>query len=214
MNATSTVTPTISPACGQQMITIYDARGEKVAAFCGSGNFPNGTSFSMTLSGYSQNGNGPGGTIAIYLNGQTVATWTSTDLAGNLVPDGFYHIVVVETTVNGNVILLERETYISTYHGEQVLLLAMPNIGHPGDMINFVASFNGVPGNNQSKIKIYATDGELIKSLGIYDGTASWDVKNVNGIFVASGVYIAVLDGIDPTSGQKLTSVKKILITH
>lgn len=196
------------------MITIYDERGEKVASFCGSGVFPNGTNFSMTLSSFNPNPNGPGGTISIYLNGQVIATWNVTDTAGNLVPNGFYQFLVLETTSNGNVVQLERTTFIPTYHGETVSLLVLPNIGHPGDILRFIASFAGIPADNQSKIKLYTVAGELVQTLGITAGTASWDLRNPNGFTVASGIYIAVLDGIDPTSGQKLTQIKKILVTH
>lgn len=168
----------------------------------------------MTLSNFVPNPNGPGGTISIYLNGQVIAVWNVTDGAGNLVPNGFYQFVVVETTNNGNVIQLEGEAYISTNHGEEVSLLVLPNIGHPGDILKFIASFNGIAADNQSMIKIYSVDAELVKALVISSGSASWDLKNINGFTVASGVYIAVLDGIDPASGQKLTQSKKILITH
>jgi hypothetical protein len=193
---------------------IYDERGEKVASVCGSAVFPNGTNFSLALSAFVPNPNGPGGTISIYLNGQLIATWNVTDTAGNLVPNGFYQFLLMETTGDGNTVQLERDAFISTYHGEQVSLLILPNVAHPGDILKFIASFAGIPADNQSKIKIYTTAGELVQTLGISAGTASWDLKNINSFTVVSGIYIAVLDGIDPAGGQKLSQVKKILVTH
>lgn len=185
-----------------------------MASVCGSAVFPNGTNFSMALSTFVPNPNGPGGTISIYLNGQLIATWNVTNTAGNLVPNGFYQFLLLETTSDGNTIQLERDAFISTYHGEQVSLLVLPNVAHPGDILKFIASFAGIPADNQSKIKIYTTAGELVQTLGISAGTASWDLRNINNFTVVSGVYIAVLDGIDPAGGQKLSQVKKILVTH
>jgi hypothetical protein len=185
-----------------------------VASICGSVVFPSGTNFSMSLSNFAPNPNGPGGSITIYLNGQVVASWNVTDSAGNLVPNSFYHFVVLETTPDGNTVQLERDAFITTYHGESVSLLALPNVGHPGDIIKFEASFAGIPADNQSKINLYATDGELIEILQISSGASSWDLRNLNGQIVASGIYIAVLDGVDPSSGQKLSQIKRLLVTH
>ncbi len=168
----------------------------------------------MTLSNFAPNPNGPGGTITINLNGQAVATWNVTDAAGNLVPNGFYQFAVLETTGNGTEVQLVRDAYISTYHGEAVSLLVSPNIGHPGDILKFIASFAGIPADSQSKIMIYAVDGELVETLRLTGGMASWDLKNMNGLTVSSGIYVAVLDGIDPVSGQALSQIKKVLVTH
>ncbi len=185
-----------------------------MASICWSVEFPYGTNFSMVISDFLPNTKGTGGTILIYLNGQIIATWNVTDSAGRLVPNGFYHFVVLETTKDGNTVQLERDAFISTYHGESVSLLALPNIGHPGDTIKFNASFAGIAGDSQSKIKIYMTDGELVQILEVSAGGASWDLRNVNGQIVASGLYFAVLDGVDPVGGQKLSQTKKILVTH
>jgi hypothetical protein len=196
------------------VIKIYDERGEKVATICGSASLSNAATFSMNLSNFVPNPNGPGGTISVYLDGQLVGVWNATDDAGNLVPNGYYHFVLQEHTNNGGVVQLERDAFIPTYHGESVSLLALPNVGHPGDILKLTASFAGIPADSQSKIKIYATSGELVQNLPISGGVASWDLKNANGQIVASGVYVVVLDRIDPSSGQKLSKITKILVTH
>jgi hypothetical protein len=168
----------------------------------------------MSLSTFTPNPTGPGGTISILLNGKVVAVWTAVDSAGNFVPNSYYHFVILETTADGNTVQLERDAFISTFHGESVTLVVMPNLVHPGDFVKFNASFAGVPADSQSKIKIYTIGGELVQTLGLPAGTASWDLKNLGGQMVSTGIYIAVLDGRDPASGIKLRKVAKILVTH
>lgn len=168
----------------------------------------------MSLSNFVPNPNGPGGTISIYLSGQIVATWNGTKDNGDLIPNGFYHFVLVEHLGDGNTVQLERDAFISTYHGEAISLVAWPNITHPGQTVTFNASFAGTPVDSQSKMKIYSADGELVQTIAFTTGTALWNAKNLSGQMVASGVYLAVLDGVDPLSGQSLTKVVKVLVTH
>jgi hypothetical protein len=168
----------------------------------------------MTLSAFSPNANGPGGTISINLNGQLVGTWNATNDGGNLVPNGYYHFVLQEHMNDGNVVQMERDAFITTFHGEAVMLTAWPNVGHPGDTIKFSASFAGTPADNIGKIRLYTASGELVQTLPISGGAASWDLKNSEGDVLSSGIYLAVLYGVDPQSGQKLGKVIKILVTH
>lgn len=168
----------------------------------------------MTLSNFAPNPNGPGGTITIFLNGQTVGVWNATTDGGALVPNGFYHFVLVEHTSDGTTVQMERDAFISTFHGESVFLVAAPNLVRFGNVVDFNASFAGIPADNQSKIKIYSMNGELVRMLVLSLGTASWDIRNNSGQAVASGLYLAVLDGIDPVSGQSLTKIVKVLVTH
>jgi hypothetical protein len=196
------------------MVSIYDERGELVSTVCGALSFSNGATFSMTVSNFVPNPNGPGGTISIYLNGQMVGTWNATNSNGNWVPNGFYHFVLLEHASGGSIVQMERDAFISTYHGELVTLIAWPNVVHPGDAVNFTASFAGIPADNQSKIKIYATDGELVQTVTLNAGSATWDLRNSSGQMVASGVYLAVLDSVDPSTGQGLNKIVKVLLTH
>lgn len=168
----------------------------------------------MTLSNFVPNPNGPGGTISIYLNGQTVGTWNATTDGGAWVPNGFYHFVLVEHANDGGTVQMERDAFISTFHGEAISLVAAPNIARPGDTVHFNASFAGTRADGQSRMKIYSTDGELIRTLVFVSGAVPWDLKNTSGQTVASGVYVAVLDGMDPLNGQSLNKIVKVLVTH
>lgn len=109
---------------------------------------------------------------------------------------------------------MERDAFIATFHGESISLIAWPNFAHPGGTVNFTASFAGTPANNQSKIKIYTADGELVQTVTLNAGSSTWDLRNASGQTVASGVYLAVLDGIDSASGQALNKTVKVLVTH
>lgn len=183
-------------------------------SLCGTLSFPAGTTFSMALSSFVPNPSGTGGTINILLNGQIVATWNAIDSNGTIVPNGYYHFVIEEHSTDGNTVFLERDAFIAPNNNQLVDLVAMPNVGHPGDIIRFAASFAGTAADGQSKIRIYAVSGELVQTLQISNGTSSWNLVNSNYQTVASGVYIVVLDGLNPLNGQKCSKTVKVLVTH
>jgi len=182
-----------------------------VGETCGNLIFPPGTAFSMTLSAFVPDPSGVGGTITIYLNGQVVAVWDALDLKGDLVPNGHYHFVLEETDAQGRVILLERDAYIGARMGETSSLSALPNISVGGVNVIFTASLTGIPADAQSRIKLYTTGGELIRTLTPSAGTAVWDLANRSGRTVASGLYLAALEG-PGAAGDKLHKVIKVLV--
>jgi hypothetical protein len=197
-------------------VNIYDQRGEKVMTLCGSIVFSGGIQFSMSLSDFTPDPSGLGGQITIFLNGQAITNWDAKDQKGNWVPNSFYHFVMEEHSTDGNRVLLERDAYIAPYRGQAVLLTAWPNVAASGGSILFTASFAGTPANDQSRIKVYAVSGELVKTLtpSLPSGTVSWNLDDFEGRGVASGLYVVALDGIDWTNGRKLQKVVKVMITH
>ena len=196
------------------MVRIYDERGEMVAQLCGSLIFPEGTGFSMSVSGFTPNAAGPGGTIAIYLNGQVVTTWDATDKNGNRVPNSYYHFVIEEHTAEGRTVVLARDAFVASNHEGEVSLTARPNIGRAGGTMLFSASFAGVPADEQSNIRIYTVAAELVRTIKLSNGTATWSLETEEGTPAATGVYLAVLDGINPTNGQKLVKITKVSVLH
>ena len=56
-------------------------------------------------------------------------------------------------------------------------------------------------------IKIFSVSGHLVRDLGTVSGTASWDVKNDDGDFVASGIYLYLI-----TDGQGTKDRGKIVV--
>ena len=168
----------------------------------------------MSLSPFVPNPDGPGGAISVFLNGQLVGTWNATNNNGILVPNGQYHFVLLEHGADGNTVQMERDAFIPTFHGEPVAFSAWPNSGEPGDVIKFNASFAGTPADGQSTIKVYAVSGELVQTVPISNGAASWNLRNADGSSLSSGLYLAVLDGVDPRNGQGFHKVVKILVNH
>ena len=135
------------------------------------------------------------------------------DNAGNVVPNGTYHIVVEEHFPDGTVEVLAQNASIDPYTGQEtVVLVAAPNFVHSGDgPVSFTCSYAGNPADARSHIKIYNLAGELVNDLPVASGTAAWNLTTSGNEPIASGIYLAVLDGIDPVSGQHLTKTSKIL---
>jgi hypothetical protein len=67
---------------------------------------------------------------------------------------------------------------------------------------NRFVTFRHLP--NQCTIKLYSLDGSLIRTLRKNDNnsTMNWDLKNVESVPIASGLYIALIDV--PNVGQKI----------
>jgi hypothetical protein len=206
------VTPT--PALvNQQVIRIYDTRGELVRLLNGVSAFRSTDVLTLSLSAFVPTSPQPGGSLNIEINGQVIGTWNALDNAGNVVPNGIYHIVVEEHFPDGTVMILAQNASVDPFTGQETAkLVAAPNMAHPGDPpIHFTASYAGTPADGRSQIKIYSLDGELVNELSVAGGTATWDLTTQRHEPIASGLYLAVLDGIDPMSGQHLTKTAKIL---
>jgi hypothetical protein len=211
-----TATPTITPALvNQQTIEIFDIRGELVLTLKGTSTFSETGPFSLSLSTFVPLVNAPGGSLNISINGVVVAAWNATDQSGQLVPNGVYHISVTEKFPDGSSLNMAQNAPVDPYSNQTaVYFKAMPNMVHSGDVVKFSASFAGIVADGQSKIKIYDLAGELIASLFVQNGASNWDLTDSKNQIVASGIYLAVLDGTDPASGQHLTKVLKILVTR
>ena len=186
-----------------------------VATLCGNILFPAGTAYSATLSSFVPSTSGLGGTITIYLNNQIVAVWNGLDTHGQLVPNGFYHFKIIQNTPEGNTVVLERDAYIAAETGAGGLQMsARPNIAHPGDTVTILASFSGVSPDSQCKIKIYDMAGELLETLNLSNGTATWDLRNAQDQELGTGLYLVAFDGKDPVWGNPVRKAVKFLFSH
>jgi hypothetical protein len=197
------------------VVNVFDDRGELVANLCGNTTFPAGSTYSATLSAFVPSPSGLGGAITIYINSQPVAVWNGLDTKGQLVPNGFYHFSIVENTPDGNKVVMARDAFIATETGTSGLQMsARPNVAHTGDLVTILASFSGTPPDSQSKIRIYDVAGELLNTLSIMNGTATWNLKNQAGDILGTGVYFAVFDGNDPVSGNPVRKSVKVSFIH
>ena len=210
---TPAVTVTASPACDQEVVKIFDERGELVKTLCGTLTVSQSVTFTFTVSKFTPNSTGLGGTLTFYVNGQAIATWDATDKNGKLVPNSFYYLILEQRLTDGTLARRERDIFISTTtQTSTVQLLAYPNIAHTGGSISLSAVFAGNPADSRSKIKIYAVSGELVKTMELNAGQASWDLTNGQGSFVSSGVYLISLDGVDVNNGNQVKKVIKVVV--
>jgi hypothetical protein len=196
-------------------VNVFDDRGELVATLCGNATFPKGSSYSSALSSFVPNPSGLGGAITIYLNNQAIAVWNALNSKGQVVPNGFYHFTIIETTLDGNTVVMAHDAYIATETGAAGLqLTARPNLAHPGDLVLILVSLSGNTPDSLSKIKIYDVAGELLKTLSLVNGATSWNLRNQTGDEVGAGVYLAVFEGTDPASGNPVRKAVKIMYIH
>ena len=169
--------------------------------------------FTFTMSHFTPSSTGQGGTLTFYVNGQAIATWDATDKNGNRVPNSFYHVVLEQRVLDVSLARRERDIFISTTtQTSAVQLLAYPNIAHTGGSISLSAAFAGNPADSRSNIKIYAVSGELVKTMELNSGQASWDLTNSQGSLVSSGVYLIFLDGVDVNTGNSASKVIKVVV--
>jgi hypothetical protein len=166
----------------------------------------------MTLSTFVPDPMGAGGLLTIFLNGSPLATWDGMGLNGEWVPNGHYHFVLEVDLGSGQEVILERDAYIGPRGKAVVSLTASPNVSTGGAIV-LSGSLSGIPADGQSRIKLYTVGGELLRTLVPSLGTVSWDLRSASGKAVASGVYLAVLEGPGPT-GDLVRGVVKVLVVR
>ena len=207
------MTLTSSLSCDQEVVKIFDERGELIKTLCGTLTAPQSVTFTFTMSNFTPSSTGQGGTLTFYVNGQAIATWDVADKNGNRVPNSFYHVVLEQRVLDGSLYRKERDIFISTVtKTASVQLAAYPNIAHAGGSINLSAVFAGNPADSRSKIKIYSVSGELVKTMRLNAGQAFWDLTNAQGQSVSSGIYLIVLDGVDVNTGNPASKVIKVVV--
>lgn len=167
----------------------------------------------LTVSSFVPNPTAPGGTLSLGLNGQIIATWNATDHDGQVVPNGLYQLVITQAFTNGTTTTLERSVYVSTYNRtSQVQMTARPNIVLNGAPVSLTASVGNQPVQGAGVFKVYATDGELLKTLDAANGQGVWDLTTLRGGKVVSGLYLIALDALDPQTGIPVRKAVKVLV--
>ena len=154
-----------------------------------------------------------GGSMTLYVNGQAAAVWDGKDGAGNMVPSSFYHLVLVQDFTDGTFARLEKDVFIAPIgQAASVLLKALPNLAHSDEKIFITAIFGAVPADERSFVKVYTVDGERVKVLPLSHGQTVWDLTNNQGQEVSSGIYLILLDGMDPASGVPARKTIKVVV--
>lgn len=196
-----------------ETINIFDEQGESVRQLCGTGIFPEDTNLVLSFGAYQPVPGGSGGLLSILVNGTVVAVWNSANQQGSLVPNGFYQVQVTQFTNPTNPTVIEKAVYIDPIHYQTpIQLSASPNIAGEGTVVVFKSHIQGVPaGPGNEPLRIYTLTGELVKTLPWENGQTSWDMTNLPGQTVASGLYLAVEEATDAVSGDKIHRTVKVL---
>jgi hypothetical protein len=156
---------------------------------------------------------GPGGSLTLTLNGQVLAVWDATDSRGQVVPNGFYHLILTQTFTDGTQIVLNRGVYVDPYsQATEAQMLVGPNVVHPGATVEVSGQVEGNPVEGAGVFKVYALDGELLKTLDAVNGQASWDLTTREGKQVASGLYLIVMNVMDPKTNSPATKTAKVAV--
>jgi hypothetical protein len=151
--------------------------------------------------------------LVLFLNGKTLATWNATDNNGTVVPNGFYHLVLTQTFTNVTSAQYQTTVYVGTLsRTAPVQLSAQPNIVTSGGNIRLLGMVDGLPVTGSRVLKLYDTNRELIKTLDMSGGQAVWDLTNAVGQEAGSGLFLIVLDTVDPQTGSPAQKVIKVVV--
>ncbi len=208
-----TLTPSVTASCGSETVGIFDQRGEMVKTLCGLLPAMNPQNLNLTVSTFVPNASGVGGILTLSLNGKVLAFWDATDSNGKVVPNGFYHLVVTQVFTDGTSLQLQKTVYVGPLsRTAQVQLSAQPNIAYAGGTIHLLAVVDGVPVNGSHVLKLFDTNREAVKTLDMSDGQAVWDLTSAAGQEVSSGLYLIVLDTVDPATGNPARKTIKVVV--
>lgn len=167
----------------------------------------------MAVSTFAPDPSAPGGTLTLTLNGKVMAVWDAMDHLGRVVPNGFYHLVITQALADGTQVVLNRAVYVNPHAQKaQIQLSAYPNLVSSGAPVQVSASVEGNPAEGADLIKIYAMNGELLKTLDLVNGQAVWDLTNKEGKQVASGLYFIVFDVLDPATRAEAHKAVKVVV--
>jgi hypothetical protein len=194
------------------VIHIFDSRGELVRTLCGE--LPNPAANPVLgAATFHPNPSGEGGSLTILLNGQSLAVWDVTDQKGNLVPNGYYFLTLTQPLQDGSTVDLKWTVYIGASSSVPgVEFSARPNLIQGGGPARFSVVFPGGPADSRSVIRIYTVGGERVRLLDLSAGTVSWDLRNENQEMVSSGLYLAVLDGVEVGTGVRVKKTIRLVI--
>ena len=165
------------------------------------------------ISPFAPDPSAPGGTLTLTLNGKVMAAWNAEDHSGKVVPNGFYHLIITQELTDGTQMALNRSIYVNPYaKTAQIQLSAYPNLVSSGGPVNISASLEGSPAEGADLIKVFAMNGELLKTLDLTNGQAVWDLTNREGKTVASGLYFIGFDILDPATGTDAHKIVKVVV--
>lgn len=151
--------------------------------------------------------------MTLYLNGQVLAVWNATGSNGQVVANGFYHLTLTQAFTDGAQVVLNQAVFVDPYAlTARVAMTVAPNLVYSGGSVQMAAQVEGSPVQGAGAFKIYTVNGERLRALDAVNGQATWDLANQQGEQVASGLYLVVLDVMDPVTGQPAHKIAKVVV--
>jgi hypothetical protein len=211
-SVTSTPTGTLTPACGTGTVKIFDARGELVLVLCGGLLSPVPQSLDLADPKFMPALSGNGGAVTFFVNGQAAGVWDGKDGKGRSVPEGFYQVQLEQAFTDGTSATSSASLRVSYTKAPGIALSASPNLVYAGGSVQFTASWAGAPPPDGTSLRVHAITGEKVRVLSLLGGLATWDLKNLAGREVSSGVYLIRLEGPEGAPSRTLSRTVKIIV--
>jgi hypothetical protein len=209
---TFTPSPTATAPAVSQIVEIFDTRGELIRQLTGTNLYPNPSELTLILSPFVPSASGQGGSVTVSLNQQVVTVWDIRDNHGHLVSNGVYQVLVEEKSGANSYFYSQNISIAAMGQTSKAVLKAAPNLVHSGDQVQLSATIDGQPAGAPAVIKIYTLFGELVRTLPISGGQATWNIQNHANAAVSSGLYFVVLDGVDGITGQPIEKSTEIVV--
>jgi flagellar hook assembly protein FlgD len=195
-------------------VNIYNEAGEVVRHLSGTVADTAALNTSFTLSSGiltpSAQG-GPGASLTVTLADGTVLTWDGRGDSGSFLASGQYFIELKDNDGQGGDTTVIKQVTVVNSGTSLGTVLAYPNpdkAATDGSVIHFVLNSTV---STTLKVKVYTMAGELVgKAEGLWGtGNVDWDTS---GIGLASGVYFAVVEIVDPQGGIQRQILKILII--
>jgi flagellar hook assembly protein FlgD len=194
-------------------VSIFNSQGEWITTLCGNLPPQSPLNLDLTVSNFTATASAPGGSLTLTLNGKVMVVWNATDSKGKVVPNGFYHLVITQALTDGTQIALNRGVYVNPYSQKaQIQLVAYPNLVTSNATVQITAMLEGSPADGTGLVRVYALNGERVKTLDVVNGQAAWDLTNEEGQQVGSGLYFIGFDVMDPKTGADAHKIVKVVV--
>ncbi len=199
---TQTFIMTLTPVQGNYtvQIVIYDSTGQVVRTLASTKDTDIVHNFSFSKTPFIADGTSI--LDIIDMNGNIIGGWNGRDDNGNMVFPGTYRVKV---TTNNQYFVIKDIAVVA----EDPLAGAVVQVRYSKASTGF---FIGAAADWE-RVKIYNIKGELIKTLYPEGAnSAEWDMTTAKGAKASHGIYIAVIELKNKTTGNSLHKLAKIAV--
>jgi len=198
------------------VISIYNSAGELIRSLEGSAMPPSGVTVDMDP--VVTAGGNVAQKIRIFYGGGNYVTWDGMNNNGGAITSGIYEVKAEIVTPAGvstmasktiTVLVSKSDKMISNIKIYPNPYVSAPDIASAPAVISWDHAYSG-----SVLIKIYNTSGELVKMFNrpLSDGKASWDLKMEDGKFIASGLFIVIIEAVSDAGAVQKEILKFAVI--